>query len=43
MNININHYHFEEIIKAGYTLDMLYFLKLAEEGIDVETMCSDQI
>lgn len=41
MNINITHYHFEEIIKAGYTLDMLYFLKLAEEGIDVETMCSD--
>ena len=41
MNININHYHFEEIIKAGYTLDMIYFLKLAEEGINVEEMCAD--
>lgn len=41
MNINITHYHFEEIIKAGYTLDMLYFLKLAEDGIDVDSMCSD--
>ena len=41
MNINITHYHFEEIIKAGYTLDMIYFLKLAEEGIDVQSMCTN--
>lgn len=41
MNINITHYHFEEIVKAGYTLDMIYLLKLAEEGIDVASMCSD--
>lgn len=41
MNINITHYHFEEIVKAGYTLDMLYFLKLAQEGMDVTSMCSD--
>jgi hypothetical protein len=41
MNINITHYHFEEIIRAGYTLDMIYFLKLAEEGIDVQSMCTD--
>lgn len=41
MKINITHYHFEEIVKAGYTLDMIYFLKLADEGIDVASMCSD--
>jgi hypothetical protein len=41
MNINITHYHFEEIIRAGYTLDMIYFLKLAEEGIDVQSICTD--
>jgi len=41
MNINITHYHFEEIINSGYTLDMIYFLKLAEEGIDVQSMCTD--
>ncbi len=41
MNINITHYHFEEIINSGYTLDMIYFLKLAEEGIDVQSMCTN--
>jgi len=41
MNINITHYHFEEIVRAGYTLDMIYFLKLADEGIDVQSMCTD--
>lgn len=41
MNITVTHYHFEEIIKAGYTLDIIYFLKLVEEGVDVESMCSD--
>ena len=41
MNININHYHFEQIITSGYTLDMIYFLKLAEEGVDLESICSD--
>jgi hypothetical protein len=41
MNLQLTHYHFEEIIKAGYNLDMIYFLKLAEEGIDVSTLCGD--
>ena len=41
MILKLTHYHFEEIIKAGYNLDMIYFLKLAEEGIDVSTLCGD--
>jgi hypothetical protein len=41
MNININHYHFEEIIKNGYTLDIIYLLKLAEEGVDIASICAD--
>lgn len=39
--MNITPYHFEEILKAGYTLDMIYLLKLADEGYDVEALCSD--
>ena len=39
--MNITPYHFEEILKAGYTLDMIYLLKLADEGYDVEVLCSD--
>jgi hypothetical protein len=41
MNLNLTHYHFEEIIKAGYNLDMIYFLKLADEGIDVSALCGE--
>lgn len=41
MNLQLTHYHFEEIIKAGYNLDMIYFLKLADEGIDVSKLCGD--
>lgn len=41
MNLNITHYHFEQIYKAGYTLDMIYMLKLVEEGFDVTTLCED--
>lgn len=41
MNLKLTHYHFEEIIKAGYNLDMIYFLKLADEGIDVSALCGD--
>lgn len=41
MNLQLTHYHFEEIIKAGYNLDMIYFLKLADEGIDVSALCGD--
>lgn len=41
MNIKITHYHFEQIIASGFTLDMIYFLMLVKEGVDVEAICSD--
>ena len=40
--MNITLYHFEEIIKAGYTLDMLYLLKLIEEGNDAPSLCENE-
>ena len=40
--MNITLYHFEEIIKAGYTLDMLYLLKLIEEGNDASSLCENE-
>lgn len=39
--MNITPYHFEEILKAGYSLDIIYFLKIADEGYDVEKLCDD--
>jgi hypothetical protein len=39
--MNITPYHFEEILKAGYSLDIIYFLKIVDEGYDVEKLCDD--
>lgn len=39
MNLNITPYHFEQIVKSGFTLDMVYFLKLIETGVDVSALC----
>jgi hypothetical protein len=41
MNLKITHYHFEQIYKAGYTLDIIYVLKLVDEGFDVTSLCED--
>ncbi len=38
MNIKITFSHFEEIIKSGFNLDMLFFIMQVEEGADVEEM-----
>ena len=39
MELKITPYHFEQIVKSGYTLDMVYFLKLIESGCDVKVLC----
>lgn len=39
MKMNIVFFHFEEIIKRGYTLDMLFLLKLIEEDVDIKSLC----
>lgn len=38
MNIKITPYHFEQLIKDGYSLDMVFLLKLIEEDFDVKTL-----
>jgi hypothetical protein len=39
MNIKITPYHFEQLIKDGYSLDMIFLLKLIEEDFDIKTLC----
>ena len=41
MKLNITVYHFEEILKAGYSLDIIYLLKLIDEGADATAMCEN--
>jgi hypothetical protein len=39
MNVTLSLYHFEGLLKSGYTLDMVFLLKLAEEGHDIKELC----
>jgi hypothetical protein len=39
MNLKITPYHFEELIKKGYSLDVIYLLKLIEQQMDVQPLC----
>jgi hypothetical protein len=41
IKLELTPFHFEEIIKKGYNLDMLYILKLAENEADIEEFCKD--
>ena len=41
MNLTVRSSHFKELIKAGYSLDMLCFIALIEEGHDVDDLCAD--
>ena len=41
MNLTLTFSHFKELTKAGYSLDMLCFITLVEEGNDVDAMCAD--
>lgn len=41
MNLTLTFSHFKELMKAGYSLDMLCFITLVEEGNDVDAMCAD--
>ena len=41
MKLDITVYHFEEILKAGFSLDIIYFLKLIEDGADATAMCDN--
>ena len=39
MNIKLTLYHFKELLKSGFTLDMVFLLKLVEEGHDLKDIC----
>ena len=39
MNLNIQISHFEQLLKNGYSLDIVFLLKLAEEGECLESLC----
>lgn len=41
MNVKLNLYHFKELHKNGYTLDMVFLLKLVEEDHDICYVCED--
>lgn len=38
-NLSLKFYHFNELYKNGYTLDMVFLLKLAEQDIDIQSLC----
>lgn len=38
---SLKFYHFNELYKNGYTLDMVFLLKLAEDDVDVKTLCEE--
>ena len=39
MNLKLTLYHFKELQKSGFTLDMIFLLKLGEEGHDLKALC----
>jgi len=40
MNLNLHTSHFKQIIESGYSLDMIFLLKLAEEEECLESFCN---
>lgn len=39
--INLTFYHFRELHKKGYTLDMVYLVELAARDTDIKTLCEE--
>lgn len=38
MNLKLTPFHFEELIKKGYSLDLIYLLKMVEQNIDLTSL-----
>lgn len=38
MNLKVTPYHFEELIKRGYSLDVIFLLKLIEQQSDISSL-----
>ena len=43
MNLKVTPYHFEELIKKSYSLDVIFLLKLIDEQIDVQPLCQNSM
>jgi len=43
MKLNVTLYHFEELIKKTYSLDLIFLLKMLEEGIDTTELCANSV
>ena len=43
INLKLTPYHFEELIKKSYSLDLIFLLKLIEEQYDVSSLCEDSM
>ncbi len=43
MKLNVTLYHFEELIKKTYSLDLIFLLKVLEEGLDTEELCANSV
>ena len=39
MKLNLTPFHFEEIIKKGYSMDMIILLMMIHESLDISTLC----
>ena len=43
MNVKLTLYHFKELLKNGFTLDMVFLLKLVEEGHGLKEACNGNV
>lgn len=43
MKLDITNYHFEELIKSGYSIDMVVMLDWINRNLSVEEMCKNSI
>lgn len=43
MKLNVTLSHFEELVKKTYSLDLIFLLKVIEEGIDTTELCENSV
>lgn len=43
MKLNVTIHHFEELIKKTYSLDLIFLLKMLEEGVDTQELCANSV
>lgn len=43
INLKLTPYHFEELIKKSYSLDIIFLLKLIEQQFDISPLCEGSV